>query len=91
MKSSKNVWLVSTFNKERQHFVWEKWAFILASGVASPTISAASKVGEVELDLIPSLIESHWHRADERLHARRGLTVGRAEPAPHVLVIQHLK
>ena len=62
----------------------------IGNGAASLTVSAASEVREVELDLVPSFVESHGHRADERLHARRGLIIGRAEPAAHVLVIQHL-
>lgn len=34
------------------------------------TISAASEIRKVELDLVPTLIKSHRHRADKRLHAR---------------------
>lgn len=37
------------------------------------TVSAASEIRKVELDLVPALIKSHRHRADERLHSRRGL------------------
>jgi hypothetical protein len=33
------------------------------------TISAASEVGEIELNLIPSVVKTHWHRADEWLHS----------------------
>ncbi len=32
-------------------------------------ISAAGEIGEIELDLIPALVQSHGHSADERLHA----------------------
>lgn len=34
---------------------------------------------QVELDLVPAAVEAHWHCANERLHARRGL---RAEGMP---------
>ena len=36
-------------------------------------ISAAREVGEVELDLVPALIQSHRHSADERFDACGGL------------------
>lgn len=39
------------------------------------TISAASEIRKVELDLVPPLIQSHRHRANERLHARCRLEV----------------
>lgn len=35
-------------------------------------------------------IKSHWHRAYERLHARRRLVVAGPEPSPYVLVIEDL-
>jgi hypothetical protein len=40
--------------------------------------------------LIPTLIESHGHCADEGLDAGGGLVVGRSKPPPDVLVIQNL-
>eukprot|EP00306_Pavlova_sp_CCMP459_P004377 CAMPEP_0185165888 /NCGR_PEP_ID=MMETSP1139-20130426/11606_1 /TAXON_ID=298111 /ORGANISM="Pavlova sp., Strain CCMP459" /LENGTH=264 /DNA_ID=CAMNT_0027731309 /DNA_START=764 /DNA_END=1556 /DNA_ORIENTATION=- len=52
-------------------------------------VGAAREVGEIELDLVPSLIQAHGHCANERLHARRALVVGRAEPAAHVLVVEN--
>ena len=53
------------------------------------SVGAPRKVGEVELDLVPALVQAHGHRADERLHARRALVVRRAEPSVHLLVVQH--
>lgn len=52
-------------------------------------VRASGKVRQVKLDLIPPLIESHRHGADERFHTRCALVVGRAEAATHVLVVQH--
>mmetsp|Transcript_81599 Transcript_81599/g.229741 ORF Transcript_81599/g.229741 Transcript_81599/m.229741 type:complete len:239 (+) Transcript_81599:241-957(+) len=52
-------------------------------------VSAARKVGQVELYLVPALIQAHRHRADEGLHARGALVVRGAEAAAHLLVIQH--
>ena len=53
-------------------------------------VSTAREVREVELDLVPTFVESHWHRADERLDARRALVVTRSESSTNVLIIQHL-
>lgn len=40
--------------------------------IVSP-VSAAREIGEVKLDLIPALVQSHRHCADERLHPRGAL------------------
>ena len=48
------------------------------------------EVREVELDLVPALVEAHGHGADEGLDARGGLVVAGAEPPPDVLVVEHL-
>ena len=37
------------------------------------SICSAGEVGQVELDLVPALVESHRHRADERFHTSCGL------------------
>ena len=42
------------------------------------------------MDLIPAVVESHGHGANEGLHPRRRLIIARPESTPHVLVIQHL-
>ena len=41
-------------------------------------VSAAGKVREVELDLIPSFVQSHGHCANERLDTSGGLWWGEA-------------
>ncbi len=51
-------------------------------------VRAAGEVGQVELDLVPALVEAHRHRADEGLDARRRLVVGRAEAAAQALVVE---
>ena len=53
-------------------------------------VSTARKVRQVELDLVPTFVESHRHCADERLDARRALIVARTESSTDILVIQHL-
>jgi len=54
------------------------------------TIRSAGKVRQVELDLIPTIIQSHGHGTNERLDSGRGLVVGSPEPPSHVLIIEHL-
>jgi len=53
-------------------------------------VSTAREVRQVELDLVPTFVESHRHRADERLDARRALVVTGTESSTNVLIIQHL-
>ena len=53
-------------------------------------VSSPREVRQVELDLIPALVQAHRHRADERLHSGGGLIVARSEPSPHVFIIQDL-
>jgi len=48
------------------------------------------EIGQVELDLVPPIVQSHRHGTDERLHPGGGLVVGRPEPPAHVLVVQDL-
>mmetsp|Transcript_35103 Transcript_35103/g.113645 ORF Transcript_35103/g.113645 Transcript_35103/m.113645 type:complete len:205 (+) Transcript_35103:67-681(+) len=52
-------------------------------------VGAAGEVRQVELDLVPALVQAHRHGADERLHTRGALVVRGAEAATHLLVIKH--
>ena len=54
------------------------------------TVCTAGEVGKIELNLVPSLVKSHWHRTDERFHTRSGLVITCAETTAHILVIQYL-
>ena len=54
------------------------------------TVGSSREIGQVELDLVPALVKSHGHGADEWLDSRRRLVVRSSESAAHVLVIQHL-
>lgn len=49
------------------------------------------KVGQVELYLVPSLVQSHRHRADEGLNAGSRLVVASPEATSDILVVKHLK
>jgi len=59
--------------------------FDVVGAVGSPR-----EIGEIELNLIPAVVESHGHGANEGLHSRRRLIIARPKSTPHVLVIQHL-
>lgn len=54
------------------------------------TIGASSEIGQVKLNLIPTIIESHRHSTDEWLDTSRALVVAGAESAAHVLVVEYL-
>ena len=54
------------------------------------TVGSSGEIRQVELNLIPALIESHGHGANEGLDSSGRLVVGGSESTAHVLVIQHL-
>jgi hypothetical protein len=53
-------------------------------------VRTSGEVGQVELDLIPAIIQPHRHCADERLDTRHRLVIGCSEPTSDVLIIQDL-
>ena len=53
-------------------------------------VSASSEVRQVELNLVPSLVQSHGHCADEGLHSCRRLVIRCAESPADVLVVEDL-
>ena len=53
-------------------------------------VSSPCEVRQVELDLIPALVQPHRHGADEGLHSGGGLVVTRSESSPDVLIIEDL-
>ena len=54
------------------------------------TVGTSREIREVELDLVPALVQTHGHGTDEGLHTGRRLIVRCAEPTSNVLIIQHL-
>ena len=54
------------------------------------TVGTSREVGQVELDLVPALVQTHGHGTDEGLHTGRRLVVRGAETASNVLIIQDL-
>ena len=54
------------------------------------TVSSSREIGQVKLNLVPSLIKSHWHSADERLYTRCTLIVRSSESPAHALVVKDL-
>lgn len=53
-------------------------------------IGSPREVREVELNLIPALIQSHGHSADEWLDPGGGLVVAGPESPPDILIVQDL-
>lgn len=53
-------------------------------------VRTAREVGQVELDLVPAVVQPHGHGADEGLHPSRALVVAGPETPTDVLIIQHL-
>lgn len=54
------------------------------------TVRSPREIGQIELYLIPAIVESHWHCANERLHSGGTLIVAGPESSPNVLVVKHL-
>lgn len=53
-------------------------------------VGTAGEIGQVELDLIPSFVQSHGHGADEWLHPRSRLVIASPKAPPHVFIVQDL-
>lgn len=54
------------------------------------SVGATGEVGQIKLDLVPTLIQSHGHCANEWLDASGRLVVAGPKSAPHVLVVENL-
>eukprot|EP00401_Gymnodinium_catenatum_P042891 CAMPEP_0117483530 /NCGR_PEP_ID=MMETSP0784-20121206/13984_1 /TAXON_ID=39447 /ORGANISM="" /LENGTH=218 /DNA_ID=CAMNT_0005278063 /DNA_START=53 /DNA_END=709 /DNA_ORIENTATION=- len=53
-------------------------------------VGTPREVRQIELDLVPTLVQTHGHRADEGLDTGGALVVRRAETASDLLVVQDL-
>lgn len=49
------------------------------------------EIRQIELNLVPAVVQPHGHGADERLDAGGALVVTRAKPPADVFVIQYLQ
>lgn len=61
------------------------------------SVGSAGEIGEVELDLVPTLVQTHRHRANKWFHSRCALyiisinlVVGCPESTFYVFVVQNL-
>ena len=54
------------------------------------TVGSSSEIRQVELNLIPTFIESHGHGADEWLDSGGRLIVGGSESSSDTLIIENL-
>lgn len=53
-------------------------------------VSSTCEVCQIELNLVPALIQPHGHRADKWFNAGSALVVGGTEAPANILVIQNL-
>jgi len=53
------------------------------------SVSSSCEVEKIELDLVPSVVQSHRHGADERLYPCSRLVVGRSESSLDIFIVQH--
>lgn len=53
-------------------------------------VGSFGEIGEVELNLVPSLVQPHWHRADKWLYSGVGLIITGSKPPFHTFVVQNL-
>ena len=54
------------------------------------TVGSPGEVRQVELDLVPALVQTHGHGTDEGLDSGGRLVVGSSESPPDALVVQNL-
>lgn len=52
------------------------------------SIRSSCKIGKIKLNLIPSLVQSHWHCANEWLHSCCWLVIGRPKSSSHIFVVK---
>ena len=53
-------------------------------------VGSTGEVGEVELDLVPTVVQLHWHGTDKGLYLSGRLVVAGSEPPLDTLVVQDL-
>ena len=53
-------------------------------------IRSTCEVGQVELNLVPPFVQTHRHRADERLDSGGGLVIGGPEASANIFVVEDL-
>lgn len=54
------------------------------------TVGTTGEITQVELNLVPALIQTHGHGTDEGLHSGGRLVVRGAETTSNVLIVEHL-
>ena len=54
------------------------------------TVRTSSEITQIELDLIPTFVKSHWHCTNERFDSSGRLVITGSESSADVLVIQDL-
>jgi hypothetical protein len=54
------------------------------------TVGTTGEITQVELNLVPALIQTHGHGTDEGLHSGGRLVIRGAETTSNVLIVEHL-
>jgi len=80
------------FNDKTPYLLWNIWNWCLLPQSLDVicSVGTTGEITQVELDLVPALIQSHRHGTDEGLHTGRRLVVRSTETTAHVLVVQYL-
>lgn len=55
------------------------------------SVGPPGEVWQIELNLVPAVVQSHWHGANKRLHSCRTLIITCPKSPADIFVIQHLK
>ena len=55
------------------------------------SISSTSEIRQIELNLVPAIIQTHWHCTDKWFDSGSTLVVWGSESSPDILIIQNLK
>ena len=82
--SIKSVWEVDSSNSAVCVDLHSQSLYVVG------TVGPSGEIRQVELNLIPSLVEPHWHGTNKRLNPGRRLVVWGAESSSYTLVIQDL-
>lgn len=79
--------LISYFSQssDSRHAYLHSQGLHVISAICSP-----GEVGQVKLNLVPALIQSHGHCANERLHTGCALIIAGTEPSLNVFVVKNL-
>ena len=87
-------WKFGKVLKIRSKNLAKNWKFVFYLNSKSfdiiSSVRASCKVRQIELNLIPSIVKSHWHCANKRLDPCSTLIVWCAKSTSNIFIIQYL-